>query len=862
MVKESYDGNLNIEVGKSKEVLMIQESNMRELTDDFLPGTVGFGSFFSMLDIWIMMIAFAYLPADSNGFIGWFRGHHSSGENEGSAKTKKDSLGRNERDGIDVEGSVQRKMKEEHLLQTLRRDEYLILVERERDVQKLLEIREREEQRRRGQYMRNVIMKSHQQHSSGEFSNKNSSSSPKKTANTQSNEQEAKISSPPPNRAHNDQKSKLRQQQELLMKQVRDSIQMSVKKTSSSTLQPRVKQESTEMAAVDVAGNLHHSSRIISPIMRQLEANVLVLQTEILLFHCMHLSYVLANKKLDHVTQTKVPLTLEEKLKLIEMPPTYQLVEHIIDAETDTHCMVFSAPDRLIIAFRGSVSLTNWQTDFNSAEIICEYANGIIPDLSDIPTGQLSRARTMVSKPSLVHRGFVRAYESVRERIKHVISPLVAENRVIFLTGHSLGGGLAIICAMDLSKVFHLPTNRLSLTTWGCPKVGTFSFVKRFNRVCPSAKRFVMADDIIAKLPIDPIAKNLTFNGWWHCGTEILLNEIGNLLIRPSPLERFMFRKTLGSAQAHLRMSYCSALIIWIVRSHPQFEPNWSVGVVTLFLKNANKRLKAIPKNLKQRVLDSLMKAGVTYKFGNRLVRDMMCDTADFSKFSATRKEKDKHRTTASTDLKNEAKQRFDVIVEEKEENLDRPEAAVFSKTKQQNFSEAFIEEQENRSIPNETFPGDPTKQQPLSIDVLLEEEEGKKGNDELYVIDDEETGLLRTPKNMKDLPKVEPNMTQQLMTNISNKTVQEEEEASDILQDLLLALRAKNSETFSTKFQKLYELHESNSIFPQKMEQLISHGDDEEPGLKETISALKEEIHQKRKQDALNSSLSANDEQ
>jgi len=138
-----------------------------------------------------------------------------------------------------------------------------------------------------------------------------------------------------------------------------------------------------------------------------------------------------------------------------------------------------------------------------------------------------------------------------------------------------------------------------------------------------------MADDPITKLPINNVFQGIRLNGWWHCGTEILMNNLGNMLIRPTPVERFMLRRNpIGSPQAHLRMSYATSLMLWVIRSRPDFEPDWWTGVVSLFYKNANKRLKPVPKNLRQRLLDSLHKAGVTYTYNNRTVRDMMVDTS------------------------------------------------------------------------------------------------------------------------------------------------------------------------------------------------------------------------------------------
>lgn len=503
-------GEMKLDIKTSTATVMVNLSPMFQVGVTI--GTIGFGSYFAMLMIWLLLLAFAYLPADSDGLLGWFKGKTI---NKG----------------------------DEEVAAALSRDEYLILISKEVEVKHLLALKRRE-------------MKA-------------------------------------PGELHIPRI--LRQQKHGFLSSMRSSAFLTQ-----------------------------------APLISQVRANVLVLETEILLFHFMHLSYVLPGKKFDPKTNTKVPLTMEEKKMLVE-DPSFVLYDHIIDEDTDTHVMVFVSEDRVVVAFRGSVSMTNWQTDFDSSEVVCEYVKNIQPDFSDIPTTNMRRARKVASKPPLVHGGFVKAYETVRSKITDIVGQLAKENhnRVIFVTGHSLGGGLAILCSVDLAVTLRLPPSLIALTTWGCPKVGTFSFITRFNRVCPCAHRFVMADDIITKLPMDPAFQAISLNGWWHAGTEILLNDVGNMLIRPTPIERFMFQRTIGSPAAHLRMTYCTSLMIWVIRSHPDYKPDWWIGVVTLFYKNANKRLRRLPPNLRDRLEESLLKPGVSYNFNKKTVRDMMVDTND-----------------------------------------------------------------------------------------------------------------------------------------------------------------------------------------------------------------------------------------
>lgn len=74
---------------------------------------------------------------------------------------------------------------------------------------------------------------------------------------------------------------------------------------------------------------------------------------------------------------------------------------------------------------------------------------------------------------------------------------------------------LAVMCAFDLAFTLKLKRSEIAVTTFGCPKVGSFAFERRFARLVLCARRFVMVGDIITRLPIQPLAcQDLTFRGW------------------------------------------------------------------------------------------------------------------------------------------------------------------------------------------------------------------------------------------------------------------------------------------------------------------------------------------------------------
>ncbi|KAK9766717.1 hypothetical protein K7432_004023 [Basidiobolus ranarum] len=86
-----------------------------------------------------------------------------------------------------------------------------------------------------------------------------------------------------------------------------------------------------------------------------------------------------------------------------------------------------------------------------------------------------------------VHRGFARYYNALKDQIFRMIDTLIAElggpEKVenVYLTGHSLGGAMAILCSVDLTNYLvkrygPQPANFLQCLTYGAPPVGDVEF--------------------------------------------------------------------------------------------------------------------------------------------------------------------------------------------------------------------------------------------------------------------------------------------------------------------------------------------------------------------------------------------------
>lgn len=114
-----------------------------------------------------------------------------------------------------------------------------------------------------------------------------------------------------------------------------------------------------------------------------------------------------------------------------------------------------------------------------------------------------------------VHKGFLEAFQALRDEIlQRVVSlRLVAPMRCqVIITGHSLGGAMANVCAARLSKMNPI------LITFGSPKV----FSGYTPSPCYVRRRFVNSGDGVTQIPI-------RFD---HGGREVWFNQDG-LLMKP-----------------------------------------------------------------------------------------------------------------------------------------------------------------------------------------------------------------------------------------------------------------------------------------------------------------------------------------
>lgn len=88
----------------------------------------------------------------------------------------------------------------------------------------------------------------------------------------------------------------------------------------------------------------------------------------------------------------------------------------------------------------------------------------------------------------------------------------VENKKPLILTGHSLGGNLAIVYASYIWSQFNEsghPKNNINVITFAAPAAGNKSFADDFDKKFPDAVRIENSNDIVAKFPCTDKLKNI-----------------------------------------------------------------------------------------------------------------------------------------------------------------------------------------------------------------------------------------------------------------------------------------------------------------------------------------------------------------
>ena len=146
------------------------------------------------------------------------------------------------------------------------------------------------------------------------------------------------------------------------------------------------------------------------------------------------------------------------------------------------------------VSFRGTQDFTDWEHNLDA--LYEPY--GFIPGAGD------------------VHMGFREIYKTLRDSIGAGLAAACQGCDRLFVTGHSMGGALAVLSAPDLAANFP-PGMTPNLITLAGPRTGLVEFHHFFSQKIPVCYRVVATNDVVPNVPL-PLFPLFMYE---HVGTEV-----------------------------------------------------------------------------------------------------------------------------------------------------------------------------------------------------------------------------------------------------------------------------------------------------------------------------------------------------
>lgn len=186
----------------------------------------------------------------------------------------------------------------------------------------------------------------------------------------------------------------------------------------------------------------------------------------------------------------------------------------------NTQAYVATDDRNIVVAFRGSQGPTG--IDGLKDWLLTNAMNLLVS-----PEGPLGADFASAGTAARFHQGFVSAISEVWPPLfAEVDAQMKAKDRPLWITGHSLGGALALLAAwLFLRKT--IPVHQVY--TFGAPMVGNKAVADAFNKeYAGKIFRYVNAPDPVPLLPM----MSLIANDFSHCDGAVPLGEgaAGNAL--------------------------------------------------------------------------------------------------------------------------------------------------------------------------------------------------------------------------------------------------------------------------------------------------------------------------------------------
>lgn len=184
--------------------------------------------------------------------------------------------------------------------------------------------------------------------------------------------------------------------------------------------------------------------------------------------------------------------------------------------------VVWANADITWVIFRGTSDPVEWAQDFNAKQAILPQKQAILPQKHVAPQKQLHLRNTTVTPA--VHAGFLEVYNNFRDEMYKLLESI--KPKKVIVSGHSLGGGVATICGLDLK----ISGYDVFTYTFAGPKAGDEVFCQLVTSSKLPLYRIVNGMDIVPTLPTSVVPnydnkEDLFF--YQHCGAVLEFNSNG-----------------------------------------------------------------------------------------------------------------------------------------------------------------------------------------------------------------------------------------------------------------------------------------------------------------------------------------------
>ncbi|MCB9033784.1 MAG: lipase family protein [Chitinophagales bacterium] len=270
--------------------------------------------------------------------------------------------------------------------------------------------------------------------------------------------------------------------------------------------------------------------------------------TAYLLALCNYYTYPDLLQVQDYKSSTELIDSLMFKFKAYGVDTCYYLENKL----TSTNIVIFESDNSLIISFRGSENkggLKNWYKDWMKTDL--DATMTAVADWDSV----------------YLHQGFVNAFFSIKDSLIEMLDSINQYHKKIYLTGHSLGGALAIVAATDFA-INHIGFE--AVYTYGSPRVGGTAFKDFYDCLAIPTFCYINENDMVTKLPPNKKFWTKEYCPCYdvsHCGqyqnigTQYVIDEYYKIVSERQPnLFDGLKKYKLGSIQRHSIAEYCSRI--------------------------------------------------------------------------------------------------------------------------------------------------------------------------------------------------------------------------------------------------------------------------------------------------------------